>query len=136
MFHKISAAVIFVRDIARCEAFYRDTLGLQVIDRNPGFVAFKMEDQDFALSEVSDTAKWISEEAVEPQREGAHRVLLCARLDNVDAAYKALEAKGVSFIRPPTDQPFGMRTAYFTDPEGNIWEIAHSIPKPVRSASS
>jgi len=39
--------------------FYRDTPGLQVIDRNPGFVAFKMEDQDFALSELSDAAQWI-----------------------------------------------------------------------------
>ncbi len=135
MFRKITAAVIFVKDIARCEAFYRDILGLQVIDRNPTFVAFKMEDQDFALSELSDTAQWISEEAVEPHKEGAHRVLLCARLDNVDAAYEALTAKGVSFIKPPTDQPFGLRTAYFTDPEGNIWEIAHPIPKQVRSAN-
>ena len=46
---------------------------------------------------------------------------------NVDAAYQALSAKGVRFLRPPTDQPWGLRTAYFADPEGNLWEINHSI---------
>lgn len=133
MFNKISAAVIFVKDLARCEAFYRDTLGLQVVDRNPGFVAFKMSDQDFALSELSDAAQWISEDAVQPHATGAHRVLLCAEIDNVDKAYADLKAKGVNCIRPPEDQHYGLRTAYFADPEGNIWQIGHQIPKQSRT---
>jgi catechol 2,3-dioxygenase-like lactoylglutathione lyase family enzyme len=37
------------------------------------------------------------------------------------------KAKGVTFLKNPTDQPWGMRTAHFADPEGNIWEINHSI---------
>jgi lactoylglutathione lyase len=135
MFNKISAAVIFVKDFARCEAFYRETLGLQVVDRNPGFVAFKMADQDFALSELSDAAQWISEDAILPDKDGVCRVLLCAVIDNVDAAYADLKAKGVNCIRPPEDQHYGLRTAYFADPEGNIWQIGHKIPKQVKAAA-
>jgi lactoylglutathione lyase len=41
MFHKISAAVVFVRDLARCLTFYQDTLGLQVKNSAPESVAFR-----------------------------------------------------------------------------------------------
>ncbi len=35
----------------------------------------------------------------------------------------ALEAKGVGLIAPLTDQPFGHRTIFFRDPDGNVLEI-------------
>ena len=51
----------------------------------------------------------------------------------MDATYAALKAKGVTFLRPPTDQPWGLRTAHFADPEGNPWEIHQSVgSKPER----
>ena len=50
-----------------------------------------------------------------------------AFLLDVDAAYEALVAKGVTVLRPPTNQPWGLRTAHFADPEGNLWEINQSI---------
>ena len=57
---------------------------------------------------------------------------LAAGVEDVDAAYESLSARGVSFLRTPTDQPWGLRTAYFADSEGNLWEINQSIgPKPV-----
>jgi len=52
---------------------------------------------------------------------------LCAGVENVDAVHAALEAKGVAFIRPPINQPWGRRTAYFADPEGNLWEIFQNL---------
>ena len=39
-----------------------------------------------------------------------------------------LVAKGVAFSQPPEDKYWGIRTAYFCDPEGNIWEFYHPIP--------
>ena len=53
--------------------------------------------------------------------------LLAAGVADVDAAYEALKAKGVKFVRPPTNQRWGLRTAHFADPEGNLWEINQSI---------
>ncbi len=32
----------------------------------------------------------------------------------------ALEAKGVSLVSPLTDHPFGHRTIFFRDPDGNV----------------
>jgi catechol 2,3-dioxygenase-like lactoylglutathione lyase family enzyme len=127
MFHRIDATVLFVRDLARCMAFYRDTLGLQVQESDPDSVAFQMENVYFLLLKVSAAAHMISEEALELKIEGGPRGLLAAGVEDVDAAYEALKAKGVTFLRPPTNQPWGLRTAYFADPEGHLWEINQSI---------
>lgn len=77
MIDKISAAVLFVRDLARCTTFYRDTLGLQAVHSDPTSVAFHMEDQDFLLLEVGAAAHMLSEDALELKSEGSQRVLLC-----------------------------------------------------------
>lgn len=51
------------------------------------------------------------------------RGLLAAGVADVDAAYEEFKGKGVTFVRPPADQRWGVRTAHFADPEGNLWEI-------------
>src|SRR5450432_2087853 len=118
MFHRIAATVLFVRDLARCLTFYRDTLGLQVTESTPERASFQMENVYFLLLEVSAASHMISEEANALKIEGGPRVFLAAGVEDVDAAYEALKAKGVTLLRPPTNQPWGLRTAYFADPEG------------------
>lgn len=128
MFHKVNAVVLLVQDFEKCLTFYRDTLGLEVAQLEPKFVAFKMEGQDFALQELSEATQMFNVQGAAPAAsKGADHVMLCAGVDNVDQAYETLKAKGVEFIKPPTDQPWGIRAAYFRDPEGNVWEILHPL---------
>ena len=124
---KFDAAVLFVQDRNKCRLFYRNMLGLQETFSDANSVAFRLEDQDFVLLDVSAAAKMISPEAVSLQNKAGHQVLLCAGVEDIDAAYKALTAKGVAFIKPPISQPWGRRTAYFADPEGNLWELWQSL---------
>jgi lactoylglutathione lyase len=126
MIHWIDATVLFVGDLARCTTFYRDTLGLQVKNSDPNSVAFLLEDRYLLLLDLSAAAGLISSEANALKIEGGPRVLLAAGVEDVDTAYEALLAKGVTFLRPPTNQPWGLRTAHFADPEGNLWEINQS----------
>jgi lactoylglutathione lyase len=127
MLHKILASVLFVRDLAKCTAFYRDTLGLQVNDSDANSTGFQMENLYFILLDVSAAARMISEDAPELKIEGGSHGLLAASVEDVDATYEALKAKGVAVLRPPVNQPWGLRTAYFADPEGNIWEINQPV---------
>jgi lactoylglutathione lyase len=127
MIHRIDATVLFVRDLTRCTTFYRDTLGLRVQNSDPNSVAFLLEDRFLLLLEISAAADLISSEASALLIEGGPRMLLAAGVEDVDSAYAALSARGVTFLRPPTNQPWGLRTAHFTDPEGNLWEINQSI---------
>ncbi len=128
MIRKVNATVLFVQDMDRMLAFYRDTLGLEVVFSDDVSFAFHMEGQDFALVEVSTGIKMLNDEVMAVHKEASHRVMLCADVEDVDAAYKTLTEKGVVFIKPPIDQHWGWRTAYFADPEGTIWELRQSIP--------
>ncbi len=129
MFHNIMATELLVTDLTKCTAFYRDTLGLQVreSESTPDSVSFQIDNLYFWLLDVSAAARVVSEEPLDLKIEGRPRVLLAARVEDVDAAYEELKGKGVTFLRPPTDQPWGFRTAYFADPEGNLWEINQLI---------
>lgn len=133
MFRKIVATVLFVQDYQKCLEFYRDTLGLEVKKPYlPNFAAFQFDDeQDFAVTDLATGAAQIGIEvsAFEKQSGGVDRVMLCAMVENCDEAYETLKAKGVTFTKAPVDQPWGIRAAYFLDPEGNVWEIAHNLPK-------
>ncbi len=127
MFHRIAATVLFVKDMTKCLTFYRDTLGLQVTESDPEHIAVQMDNVYFLLLEASAAAHMISEQEIELKNVSGPRGLLAAGVEDIDAAYEMLKAKGVTFLRPPTDQAWGLRTAYFADPEGNLWEINQPI---------
>jgi uncharacterized glyoxalase superfamily protein PhnB len=42
----------------------------------------------------------------------------------VDAAIALARRAGARVTREPEDAFWGGRTAYFADPEGNLWEVA------------
>jgi catechol 2,3-dioxygenase-like lactoylglutathione lyase family enzyme len=44
--------------------------------------------------------------------------------EHVDAAAEAVRQAGAAILREPSDAFWGGRTAYFADPEYNVWEIA------------
>ena len=129
MFRKLMAIELIVRDLATCTAFYRDTLGLQVreSESTSNSVSFQIDNVYFFVLEAEGAAQMVSSQPLDLSLGESPRVLLAAGVENVDAAYQTLSARGVQFLRPPTDQPWGLRTAYFADPEGNLWEINHSI---------
>jgi lactoylglutathione lyase len=129
MIRKVNAVVLFVEDLERSMAFYRDTVGIDVVFSDDVSFAFSLEGQDFAIVKVSEGANMLNEAVLGVERGAGHRVMLCADVEDVDAVYQALTAKGVAFIKPPVDQHWGWRTAYFADPEGNIWELRQSIPQ-------
>jgi uncharacterized glyoxalase superfamily protein PhnB len=135
MIRRIVATELIVQDLAACTEFYRDTLGLLVHESGPDHVAFKVGDLYFFLHEAASAARMMSEAPLDVLIGGGSRVLLAAGVDDVDALYDELKAKGVHVLRSPTDQPWGLRTAYFTDPEGNFWEIHQAgAAKPGASA--
>ena len=46
---------------------------------------------------------------------------------SVAAVTRALRAEGVAIVAPATDQPWGHRTVFFRDPDGNLLEIYADI---------
>ena len=128
MIHKIEAMVLFVQNLAGCTAFYRDTFKLQYQGSDANSASFLLEEGLYLiLLSPEGAADLLGTQVQELKVVGGPRGLLAAGVADVDAAYEELKAKGVTFVRPPTDQPWGLRTAHFADPEGNLWEINQSI---------
>ena len=129
MIERIDATVLFVRDLARCTAFYRDTLNLPYKGSDADSSTFLLQDRYLLLLTASGAADLLGADPHEIKLDGTPRMLLAAGVEDVNAVYEELAAKGVRFLRIPTDQPWGLRTAHFADPEGNLWEINQSLEK-------
>ncbi|GHO63724.1 glyoxalase [Ktedonobacter sp. SOSP1-52] len=127
MINKIVATVLFVQDLHACITFYQEVLGLHLRGSDPASAAFLLDDRYLLLLDVSGAADLIGSEPETLKHRGAAQMLLAAEVENVDATYEALKAKGITFLKPPINQPWGLRTAHFADPEGNIWEINQPI---------
>src|SRR5688572_15902849 len=104
MFRHVNAVVLLVHDFETSLAFYRDKVGLQVVQQEEKFAAFKMHDQDFALLHVSDAAEMVNAPISDVPAQGVGRILLCANVDDVNAAYATMKDRGVAFTKPPVDQ--------------------------------
>lgn len=128
MIAKVNAVVLFVEDLERAMRFYRDTLGLEIIFSDDVSIALRLAGQDFAIVHVSAGVKMLNEEVLSQHTGVSRRVMMCADVENVDEVYTSLSERGVAFIKPPISQHWGWRTAYFADPEGNLWELRQAIP--------
>ena len=51
------------------------------------------------------------------------RVMLNLDVDDIEAVYERLKARGVEFTRPPEREPWGGWLATFTDPDGNTLQL-------------
>jgi len=129
MFGKVGANVLFVEDLGKCAAFYQDVVGLKPTFKDDVSVAYLINGQDFLLLEASTAVEMLSTASVSRDPKAGQHMMLCADVEDVDTVYRALTAKGVVFMHTPEDKPWGIRAAYFADPEGHLWEIRQRLRK-------
>jgi catechol 2,3-dioxygenase-like lactoylglutathione lyase family enzyme len=128
MFNTAEAIALFVHDLDGCTAFYRDTIALPYKGSDPGRAAFDLQDGlMLVLLSPQGVAEVVGTNVTALKLEGGSRGYIAMRVADVDGAYEELTAKGVTFVQSPTDKPWGLRMAHFTDPEGNLWEITQPI---------
>lgn len=132
MIDHINALVLPVRDVERCASFYRDKLGFnldQIQDDEAYLTIGGKGGLVLAVLSIDFVAKMISEERVRPREEAIQRTYYVVFVNDVDKEYEELRRKGVHFVKTPTTQADGWRTAHFEDPEGNLWEISQRPKK-------
>jgi lactoylglutathione lyase len=125
-FNDVGAIILFVGDLQRSKAFYHDVLGLEVQFEDANSVGFKIEGTAFIVLQVDRARVQLQGEPTATPSAGA-TAFLATFTDDVDALHADLAGRGIDFFQRPTDQPWGMRTAYFKDPDGHVWEIAQPI---------
>ena len=133
MINKVASIALFVHDLDACTAFYRDTLALHFKGSDPGLAAFDLQEGlMLVLLSQPGAAEVLGTDVGALKLGGEPRGYVAVSVADVHETYAVLKARGVTFVQPPTDKPWGLRMAHFTDPEGNLWEINQSIgPEPV-----
>jgi catechol 2,3-dioxygenase-like lactoylglutathione lyase family enzyme len=126
---RIDVVVLFVADLQRAKAFYRDTLSMKMKFEDEASAGFDFDSTLLLLLSIAGAQDLLSKEAVAVQRPTGSSSQLVSFVENVDTIYADLLARGVEFVTEPIDREWGLRTAHFKDPDGNIWEIAHSLAK-------
>jgi catechol 2,3-dioxygenase-like lactoylglutathione lyase family enzyme len=121
----IDYTVILVRDMAAMRRFYEDTLGFPLVrELSPRWIEYRVGDNTLALAIPGRTAG----DAPTPVGSASLQLAFRVSVPEVDACAAELVRRGVDLLSPPTDQPFGHRTLFFRDPDGNLLEVFADIP--------
>ena len=126
---------LFVEDMAKMICFYRDVLGFEIKeDENTSNVYLIKDETLFLLYGRKDFEKMTSRkyEYVKGLNGHTEIALYVDTFEEVDAEYEKAISKGAVSVLEPATEPWGQRTCYIADPEGNLIEIG-SFNKPFRS---
>jgi catechol 2,3-dioxygenase-like lactoylglutathione lyase family enzyme len=119
----VSAMSLFVEDVPAAKAFYREVFDVPVVYEDEVSAALKFDNLVVNLLHRSAAAGLVTPAPVAPADAGS-RFQLSVWVQDVDAVCADLERRGVTLLTGPVDQPWGMRTATFADPDGHSWEVA------------
>jgi catechol 2,3-dioxygenase-like lactoylglutathione lyase family enzyme len=123
---------IFVEDIASMIRFYRDVLGFEIKESEDTSNVYLVKDGTlFLLYGRKDFENMTSRkyEYVKGLNGHFELALYVDTFDEVDAVYDRVIKQGATSVLAPTTEPWGQRTCYIADPEGNLIEIG-SWDKP------
>ena len=129
---KLDGIGLFVNDMPTMVRFYRDVLGFEITEGENAVNVYLIKNGTlFMLYERKNFEKMTNRKyeylkGFNGQFEIALYVDTFEEVDKEDA--KAV-AKGAQSVLEPTTEPWGQRTCYIADPEGNLIEIG-SFNKP------
>jgi uncharacterized protein len=122
---RLSVITVGARDVAAQRAFY-ERLGWTTTTPAGDFAAFPLGGAVFTLYDMRTLAAEAGGFDV-PGPTAFNGVTLAINVDEreqVDTALAAASDAGATALAEPIDRDWGGRSAYFADPEGNVWEIA------------
>ena len=142
---------IVVKDMERSLAFYKDLLGLQeernqvlegdLVSQLVGYPDARLHVIYLSNGDMRHAVELI--EYLEPPGESIHTSKLNAIgtvhigviVDDLDACYREMTAKGIRFVNPPfvredAQYPWARKACYLQDPDGNWLELIERPPAP------
>lgn len=114
--------IVYVSDMQRSTAFYRDVLGLPLKFTSPAWTEFQTSSITIALHSIEHTTGTSTTPAQETQpgqaTPPAGQAQLGFAVDNLQSLYEKLQAQDVYFSLAPKAQSSGVTLAVLHDPDG------------------
>src|SRR5438309_1284401 len=124
-FSKVDYVILYVEDIERSVAFYRDVVGVPHKFTDASYAEFATEGTRFALFDRAALTELIGRKVDGEGPWGEVAFLV----DDLGAQAERLRRAGVRILAGPVDRPWGQRTLHFLDPDGNVVEFAQELPR-------
>ena len=121
---KLRYALVFVSDMERSVAFYRDVLGWPLTLQSPERTELASEGTTLALHYASRPSG-----AAAVQGEIAGRCQLGFWVEDVEAFHQDMVARGTFCIQPPSEDASGAKLAVYADPDGLPLSVADNLRK-------
>ncbi|MDQ7908660.1 VOC family protein [Phytohabitans sp. ZYX-F-186] len=124
----LSLVTLVVPDYDPAIAFFVDVLGFELVEDSPATTNDGRPKRWVVVRPPGAQTGLLLARADGPRQDAvvgaqvAGRVGFFLRVDDFDAVYGRLVAAGVTFVRQPSDQPYG-RVAVFEDVAGNRWDL-------------
>ena len=129
---KLDGFGLFVNDMGKMIRFYRDVLGFEIKEGEDTSNVYLVKDGTlFLLYGRNDFEKMTSRkyEYIKGLNGHFEIALYVDTFEEVDRVYADVISKGAVSVLEPETEPWGQRTCYIADPEGNLVEIG-SFNKP------
>ena len=118
---------LFVTDLSKMVDFYKDVIGIPIEWNGEGpYAEFQHEGIRFAMYERKMLPQLLGQAPEFTSKlNGAFELALnVGAPENVDKEYERIIGKGGKPVYGPRNEPWKMRSAMITDPDGNLIEIA------------
>src|SRR3989440_9828659 len=131
MFTQIDYTMVIVSDMNRSVEFYRDKLGIPLKFQSPDWTEFQTGATTLALHGGGVAA------AAPPAGDPTKQAGSCSigfNIEDVDATFEELKAKGIRFVMPPTQREGeGIKLAVCVDPDGLPIAFAQTVAQGATS---
>jgi catechol 2,3-dioxygenase-like lactoylglutathione lyase family enzyme len=122
---RVSVITLGAHDLEKLRAFYA-SLGWREMSHYPEFSAYDTGGAVLCLfpyDKLADDGRVVPY-GLRPSYRGFALALNVETREMVDEAIAELKAAGARITKEPEDAEWGGRSAYFADPEDNLWEVA------------
>ena len=123
---KLDGFGLLVKDMPTMVRFYRDVMGFEITEGENAQNVYLIKDGTlFMLYERKNFEKMTIKSYQYTQGINGHFeiALYVDTFEQVDKEYHRIVGKGATPVMQPTTEPWGQRTCYVADPEGNLIEI-------------
>lgn len=127
---KLEGFGIMVEDMAVMIRFYRDVLGFEIKEEENATNVYLEKDGTLFLLYGRHDFEQMTDKKYEYVKGLNGHYEIALGVENyraVDEAFDRIIAAGGKEVMPPTTEPWGQRTCYIADPEGNLIEIGSFV---------
>lgn len=117
---------IITADVKRLVAFYEIALEMKAKTSDGDYAEFATGGGVLAIFSGSAQEKYIPNVTVPAAN---HSLILEFKVADVDQEYRRLQGLVNTWVKRPTTQPWGTRSVYFRDPDGNLVDF-FTPPEP------